>query len=62
MYACKIIMCPVLYILGENPCAVNNGGCAHLCLLSVSDVRNYTCACHSGTELHPNNHDCIGMY
>ena len=47
--------------IGENPCAINNGGCAHLCLLSFSDDRNYTCSCHSGAELHPNNHDCIGM-
>ena len=45
---------------GFNPCAHNNGGCAHLCLLSFNDQRNYTCACHSGTRLHQNGHDCIG--
>ena len=40
---------------GVNPCATNNGGCAHLCLLSNTDHRNYTCACHSR-----NGRDCIG--
>ena len=45
---------------GFNPCAHNNGGCAHLCLLSFNDQRSYTCACHSGTRLHENGHDCIG--
>ena len=52
----------IIIIIGENPCAINNGGCAHLCLLSLSDERNYTCACHTGAELHPNSHDCIGMH
>ena len=46
--------------LGVNPCAINNGGCAHLCLLSNTDQRNYTCACHTGTQLDQNGHDCIG--
>ncbi|XP_072376430.1 low-density lipoprotein receptor-related protein 4 [Diabrotica undecimpunctata] len=27
---------------GFNPCAVDNGGCTHLCLFKV---KNYTCAC-----------------
>ena len=49
-----------IYCIGTNPCAINNGGCAHLCLLSYTDQRNYTCACHSGTQLHLNGHDCIG--
>ena len=47
-------------LLGINPCAINNGGCAHLCLLSNTNQRNYTCACHSGTQLHQNGHDCNG--
>ena len=45
-------------LLGINPCAINNGGCAHLCLLSNTDQRYYTCACHSGTQLDQNGHDC----
>nr|CAH7712475.1 unnamed protein product [Callosobruchus chinensis] len=28
--------------LGWNPCAVNNGGCTHLCLFKL---KNYTCGC-----------------
>jgi hypothetical protein len=57
-----MIECIVVYAnsLGVNPCAINNGGCAHLCLLSNTDQRNYICACHSGTQLHQNGHDCIG--
>ena len=47
-------------LLGINPCAINNGGCAHLCLLSNTDQRNYTCACHSGTQLDLNGRDCNG--
>lgn len=27
---------------GWNPCAVNNGGCTHLCLFKQT---NYTCEC-----------------
>ena len=50
----------ILYTAGINPCAINNGGCAHLCLLSVNNSRNYTCACHNGTLLHQNGYDCIG--
>ena len=49
------------YYTGTNPCAVNNGGCAHLCLLSVNNPRNYTCMCHNGARLHQNGHDCIGI-
>lgn len=28
--------------MGWNPCAINNGGCAYLCLFKQ---KNYTCAC-----------------
>ena len=28
-----------------NPCASNNGECSHLCLLSSSASRGYTCVC-----------------
>ena len=53
-YAC------MYYNAGVNPCAINNGGCAHLCLLSSNNSRNYSCACHSGTQLLQNRHDCTG--
>ena len=57
--ACTAIITHCIYI-GINPCATNNGGCAHLCLLSNTDRRNYTCSCYGGTQLHQNGHDCIG--
>ena len=49
-----------MHTAGTNPCAINNGGCAHLCLLSFSNSRNHTCACHNGTQLHQNGRNCIG--
>lgn len=45
--------------IGYNPCANNNGGCAHLCLLSSNHPDGYTCACHSGSRLHMNKKNCI---
>ena len=55
---CEKLLCKLH--AGFNPCAINNGGCAHICLLSVNNEQNYTCACHSGTHLHQNGLDCIG--
>lgn len=34
-----------------SPCLVNNGNCSHLCLLSSTDAREYTCACPTGIKL-----------
>lgn len=34
-----------------SPCLVNNGNCSHLCLLSSTDSRGYTCACPTGIKL-----------
>ena len=48
-----------LHFVGFNPCANNNGGCAHLCLLSSTHPDGYTCVCHNGTQLKPNMKDCI---
>lgn len=41
---------------GTNPCAVNNGGCSHLCLNRPHD---YTCACQIGHELGRDNKTCV---
>ena len=38
-------------LIAVNPCASNNGGCSHLCLLSTASSR-YTCACPDGLGLH----------
>ncbi|CAI8033001.1 Low-density lipoprotein receptor-related protein 6, partial [Geodia barretti] len=41
----------------ENPCEENN--CTHLCLLSVTDPRGYSCACPLGYELDGTGLDCF---
>ena len=33
---------------GLNPCAVGNGGCEQLCLLSAVREEGYSCACADG--------------
>ena len=45
----------VLYITDKDECAVNNGGCQHIC---KNTVGSYECACHNGFTLHENKHDC----
>ncbi|XP_074098383.1 low-density lipoprotein receptor-related protein megalin isoform X1 [Cotesia typhae] len=40
---------PVLQPITQNPCA--NASCDHLCLLSASDPRGYSCKCLSGYKL-----------
>jgi len=44
---------------GPNPCAINNGGCSHLCLLSTN--QSYTCVCpeHFSFALGGNNRTCV---
>lgn len=39
-----------------NPCGINNGGCSHLCLLSVNNT--YKCACPHMMGLHTDNKTC----
>ena len=39
----------------KDECAVNNGGCQHIC---KNTVGSYECACHNGFTLHENKHDC----
>lgn len=42
---------------GFSPCANNNGGCSHLCLLSVS--KTYKCECPHVMQLSADNKTCI---
>lgn len=45
-------------IEGTNPCALNNGGCTHLCLLSSVQECGFTCACPDGTALNNTQGTC----
>ncbi|XP_052902166.1 low-density lipoprotein receptor-related protein 1 [Anopheles moucheti] len=40
-----------------NPCAANNGGCSHLCLLSVG--LRHECACPHVMRLHEDRMQCV---
>lgn len=40
-----------------SPCADNNGGCSHLCLLSIS--KTYKCECPHVMQLSSDNKTCI---
>ncbi|XP_015518016.1 low-density lipoprotein receptor-related protein 6 isoform X1 [Neodiprion lecontei] len=42
---------------GTNPCAINNGGCSHLCLNRPG--HNYVCACQIGYELTKDERTCV---
>ncbi|XP_012250592.2 low-density lipoprotein receptor-related protein 6 [Athalia rosae] len=44
-------------VKGSNPCAINNGGCSHLCLNRPGD--NYVCACQIGYELTKDKRTCV---
>ena len=39
-----------------DPCAENNGGCSHLCLLSFARSSGYSCVCPDGVDPQ----DCSG--
>ncbi|XP_076463979.1 tolloid-like protein 1 [Babylonia areolata] len=39
----------------KDECAINNGGCQHIC---KNTVGSYECACYNGFTLHENKHDC----
>ena len=44
-----------------NPCAVDNGNCSHLCLLSVEGEAGFSCACPNGYQMLPGNtQQCVG--
>ena len=40
-----------------NPCSPDNGGCSHLCLLSVSTNSNMSCSCPVGLEFDSDDDD-----
>ncbi|KAL3876182.1 hypothetical protein ACJMK2_034053 [Sinanodonta woodiana] len=44
-----------MFFTDKDECAVNNGGCQHIC---KNTVGSYECACHNGFTLHENQHDC----
>ena len=52
---------PLRQIDYPNPCAVNNGGCSNLCLLSPkkNGVVGYTCACPNQFYMSSDGHTCI---
>lgn len=41
-----------------SPCADNNGGCSHLCLLSPTD-KGFRCACPTGIKLRVTKSVCV---
>ena len=41
----------------STPCAINNGGCSHLCLMSPRPA-GYTCACPTGVRLRDDGRTC----
>jgi len=47
----------VWYITVESQCAVDNGQCSHLCLLTPIDPF-YTCSCPTGVLLLSDNRTC----
>lgn len=42
---------------GVNPCGNNNGGCSHLCLISIGHT--YKCECPHVMRLDSNNRTCL---
>lgn len=43
------------YIIDQDECATNNGGCQHIC---TNTIGSYQCSCNNGFLLHDNKHDC----
>ena len=53
--------CMSVAMLGWNQCAVNNGGCSHLCIANIGG-RGHHCACPTHYSLSPDdNITCLGM-
>ena len=51
-----LILCAFLVV--ANPCAANNGGCSHLCLLSATSLAGYSCACPTEIKMLPDGKTC----
>jgi len=47
-------------VLGWNQCAVNNGGCSHLCVANIGG-QGHHCTCPTHYKLSPDNATCTGM-
>lgn len=47
--------------LATNPCKVNNGGCSHLCLLSIVGQRTHKCRCPNGMNMSSDGVSCTGQ-
>lgn len=52
----SLCQCPVLCLV-RSPCAVNNGGCSHLCLLAPPP-KGSSCACPTGINLQKDGKTC----
>ena len=46
-------------IAATNPCAIDNGGCSHMCLLSAVTLSGSVCACPEAMLLAANQVDCL---
>ena len=45
-----------------NPCAVDNGGCEFMCLLSALSPEGYSCTCPTGIEVADDGRSCKREY
>lgn len=41
-----------------NPCAIKNGGCSHLCLISASNTKKFSCNCPNGLYIQYDGKSC----
>ena len=55
---CTVLLTIVLIRLVATQCNMNNGGCSHLCLLSSTSFKNYTCRCPNGMLLLSDGESC----
>lgn len=44
-----------IFVADKDECALNNGGCQHVCRNTIG---SYVCECNNGFVLHENQHDC----
>ena len=51
------------HVAVSNPCASNNGGCSHLCLLSSVKKERFSCACPTDIKMFPDGKTCdVGKF